>query len=932
MGFFSSSKSRSSGREQSSWGSFLHKCKKVCKNVAASVAETIATPLVRHATKKIVRRIDEASRAIAPVAYYPVNHVILPAAHAVAIPVVYVSAPVIRKSTAFIDKVNSWAFRNIVKPLYKKALVPILRRLRPPFIEKVIFPAVQKVARALDRALVRPIAHGLVPPVARDIFGLAAMSLLERVSRDSGKASLKTEARESLFPEPEPADDAPQYIEAPSPPPPPAPTPRPTREGPSGQGLVQLVLEKFGVQPETRMSSIFTDFVLSNGDEQEPASFSLLCNRCRNHDFHSGPAASEAIQPNYCTVSDLLRSIKGGCRLCSLVFETLDLPKDGSSPGKRVSVETWVEPGRQDGGLGYLDRIKISTEEGDGFKDKYLSFMAHVPSGDERVAGLLKAYLSPSSDPSLSIDFVRTWQKTCKESHGDHCSNRLVGDPIKNASFKFKTPFRLVDIIDERIEENPEDTCEYVALSYTWGDVSPESKKMQKPTLKDNIRGRTDPQGLAPVLGSDTLPAVYRDTIQLAKRLGYRYIWVDAWCNVQDDDLGLQRQIANMGYIFQNADLTIGAATGRAKDSSLFANPRSLAQPFLIYTTIDGEKHPVIISRQLEEVPSILDTRIWVFQEKLLSRRTVEFGPAYTTWKCTQETATSLPVSQSLPAAEGDPLEIDTSTQKLQVWLRALAGLNSGARVAFSPEFAAAWYSAVRNYTKRSWSIREDQIPALMGLATVIERHMGWRHRAGLWQEDMPYGLSWYRDKEPARVDVLSNMRHDADCAPTWSWASRANGPVSFWPRADVERDLVACWKATWVWPTLKDYQRRIILAGEVVEASICQKVNDDDYDWMQRVDNRNITPVEIQGVRAGYAMLDAPMDLKAVSILPLFTLRPDSKHGAWGVGLALIGFVQGSSCYYKRVGLVVLTKKVGTDYDFTEFDEEDDEHKIILA
>ncbi|KAK4176837.1 putative HET domain-containing protein [Triangularia setosa] len=906
------------------FGSLLRTCKKACKNAVASVVEKMVAPVVQHVAKKIVRRINEVSRAITPVAYgvltFPVQGVVAPAGRAIIIPVIVVASPVVRRGSAIVDKVHSWLFRRVVKPLYKGAVLPMLRHLRASLIDKVIVPAIRDVTNALDRALIKPIAQGAVQPVTRDIYGHVAQNIMARVARDFGhsvgpsKTSSEQEMGDPVVEEV--FDPTPKSLDATLAPPPAKKVHFTTlfMKEPSGQDLVKLVLGKFGIRAESRMSHVFMDFILSSGVGEEPVSFSALCDRCQRHCFHSGSRPSDTIPPHHPTVDELLRSIQGGCRLCLLIHETLSLPTDGSLPDKS--------------GLGFISRLRVSSEKNEG----YLSFMSHVPR-DDSIVDLMKAYLSPNTDKTdspISLDFARTWHRTCKESH-DHCSNRMVRDPIKNASLKIKAPFRLVDIIDEKIEEIPDETREYVALSYTWGDMSKEGKKPQKPTLKENIEQRKYTQGLASVLGSETLPAVYKDTIQIAKRLGYRYVWVDVWCNVQDDNVDLEAQITNMGYIFQNADLTIGAGAGRANTSSLFSNQQASTQPFLINTTIDGEKRPVIVSRQLDEVPSILDTRLWVFQEQLLSRRTVEFGLTYTTWRCSHETAVSLPISMTQLVDNGDALEINSSTRKLRAWIREASALSNDTRPKFDHEFAAAWYSAARNYTKRSWSVREDQIPALVGVTSVIARQTGWQHLGGLWREDMPHGLAWYRNREPAREDVLSNKEHEPDCAPSWSWAARANGPVSFWARDDVQRSLVKFVRSSWDWPSKKEAQRRLVLAGEVSEASICQ-VRDDDWDWIQKTDGYTIAPIEIEGVRVGYGMFDAPMVPSGISILPLFTLRPDGEHGAWGLGLALTQIAKGGSCWYQREGLVVLLSKVGTDYDYNEFDEDDDEHKIILA
>lgn len=57
------------------------------------------------------------------------------------------------------------------------------------------------------------------------------------------------------------------------------------------------------------------------------------------------------------------------------------------------------------------------------------------------------------------------------------------------------------------------------------------------------------------------IPKTIRHTIGLVKALGEKYLWVDAFCIVQDDDMDLPAELRNMGAIYDNAYLTVVAAT-----------------------------------------------------------------------------------------------------------------------------------------------------------------------------------------------------------------------------------------------------------------------------------------------------------------------------------------------------------------------------------
>ena len=79
-----------------------------------------------------------------------------------------------------------------------------------------------------------------------------------------------------------------------------------------------------------------------------------------------------------------------------------------------------------------------------------------------------------------------------------------------------------------------------------------------------------------------------------------------------------------------------------------------------------------------------------------------------------------------------------------------------------------AWQGGLGNYTRRRITYLSDKLPALSGMAKVVQQRTGWSYLAGLWREKLLNDLQW---------DVLdyefSNKRSlDVYRAPTFSWAS----------------------------------------------------------------------------------------------------------------------------------------------------------------
>jgi hypothetical protein len=74
----------------------------------------------------------------------------------------------------------------------------------------------------------------------------------------------------------------------------------------------------------------------------------------------------------------------------------------------------------------------------------------------------------------------------------------------------------------------------------------------------------------------ECLPLLFKDTVNVVRRLGYRYLWIDAYCIIQDDTEDLQAEAALMGEIYQKAVLNI-AADGATNSSEPLMRKRSVA-------------------------------------------------------------------------------------------------------------------------------------------------------------------------------------------------------------------------------------------------------------------------------------------------------------------------------------------------------------------
>lgn len=89
----------------------------------------------------------------------------------------------------------------------------------------------------------------------------------------------------------------------------------------------------------------------------------------------------------------------------------------------------------------------------------------------------------------------------------------------------------------------------FAALSYVWGMPQPNCTK------SDNIE--TYLQGIPIQL----IPHTIKDAITSVRKLGLQYLWVDAFCIIQDSRDDKRNEIAQMRHYYEDAYVTLIAAS-----------------------------------------------------------------------------------------------------------------------------------------------------------------------------------------------------------------------------------------------------------------------------------------------------------------------------------------------------------------------------------
>ena len=329
----------------------------------------------------------------------------------------------------------------------------------------------------------------------------------------------------------------------------------------------------------------------------------------------------------------------------------------------------------------------------------------------------------------------------------------------------------------------------YAALSYVWGNSASHCTYL---TNFDRYLNQID---------YDIIPQTLRDAIHVTNGLGLRYLWIDAFCIIQDSDDDKVKELVKMGSIYQDAYITISACSAPGGDAG-FLQDRTLPPHYrLPFHCRDGRQGSVFVGSRADTVSSIfprkepIDRRGWCFQEWLLSPRKLMYTTDTLKYHCH---TTARPVEDSLRAIRTvHSSTLDHAFLPLPLAIRANPDL---ARLSSSELYhrqRMLWGKTVSNYTQRLLTHDTDKLLAFAAVAEQFDRiwqaewHPG-RYVAGLWEKTLPQDLLWYRCREVARNDEL-RPRPSEYLAPSWAWPSVVGHVLTHVGGAYVHSSEVTC-------------------------------------------------------------------------------------------------------------------------------------------
>lgn len=350
-------------------------------------------------------------------------------------------------------------------------------------------------------------------------------------------------------------------------------------------------------------------------------------------------------------------------------------------------------------------------------------------------------------DPEwIDLKLVQEWKTRCIEQHGEKCHN-----PQK---INHSSPSWLIDTYANRLVPG-EGILEFLALSYRWGVTT--GFRTSQHMLEDLQR----PGSLLQEAINGRVPPTIWHVMQLTRIIGERYLWVDAVCIVQDDEIHMMKELKMMGAIYASAKLTIVASDGDAGDG--ICGLRGISQP----REFRQEVVPVFDREQIifRKIPVFLSSlgcspyfkRGWTYQEFSLSKRRLIFADQQVHWICSCEE-----LHEDLIHHEFKPSSI-TIDRSLSLLSDILAG---------QPNFQAL-SALFSDYNFREFTYPEDAMPGLMGMLAILGRSFSGGFLYGLPEMCFDSALMWDCSSKDLERRKRSSRKHSflqTFDLPSWSW------------------------------------------------------------------------------------------------------------------------------------------------------------------
>ncbi|KAK4187494.1 heterokaryon incompatibility protein-domain-containing protein [Podospora australis] len=316
----------------------------------------------------------------------------------------------------------------------------------------------------------------------------------------------------------------------------------------------------------------------------------------------------------------------------------------------------------------------------------------------------------------------------------------------------------------------------FVALSYSWGKLVQTYQ-----TSNENVEAGKKQ------LPINKLEKTIQDAIQATRRLGFKYLWADSLCIIQNNEIDMKIALGSIKNIYENAAFTI-VVEGKDCVSDGFletkASPKTYSLPLYL-----GDKVPKgtvnLVARHHNPTRIGTKSRAWCFEEFLLAPKKIIYGVHEPRWTCRERENLTVRPTEITYANDGLP----------QLPVAPLKKPNEGAQL---------WSTYLMEYTSRHLTKRKDKGKAIAGIGQKLNSYVGdvYVPEMGVFKKQVTEGagliLLWASDPSRKLPKPLVDPGVDKSTppnAPSWSWMATA-APVRFLADKATEGKAAIAWAA----------------------------------------------------------------------------------------------------------------------------------------
>ncbi|KAF2793543.1 HET-domain-containing protein [Melanomma pulvis-pyrius CBS 109.77] len=573
-----------------------------------------------------------------------------------------------------------------------------------------------------------------------------------------------------------------------------------------------------------------------------------VCNTCKSLQKHlrsldGGVQETDAASVVWVatTLPNLRRSTDGGCRACALLLQGILLhhdrfagvtenniritaesfdssgPVHGENAQDHLSVEVrWQklhdgccdgEGGEHDHEEGYPDlKLEFFTDQDDQSPFSAIGRGRHISENLLQDAGL--------STARAMIKDCLSRHSSCRHQKPTTLPRRVLDVLLDDGSKGVRLHEADFDNDEQRYEYG-----EYLTLSHCWGSGKSVLKTTNK-TLQAHKKN----------IPWSALPASFQDAVALTRSLGFRWLWIDSLCIIQDAVLEKHEASLHIDRIFGNSFLTIAATSAAESTEGLFLPKPQLFK--IQATDSKGSLYKIFVREQPShysfkasfdegahmndwELPfnssseanlhTPLLKRAWAYAERLVSPRVLHFTKSEMILECREgyncecgriedsrfDSRTTDSVKQefarivSQNGTHGDMANGSSSSnsdKRIDSMASQLAA-TSLADVAHDSilqrgEALQLWSYIITEYSARDLTYDVDRLSAIVGVAKMLSETLKSGYIAGHWTFNT-LGLLWY-PKDGARTRRPKGSPNNHIDIPSWAWASIEGSPIFF--------------------------------------------------------------------------------------------------------------------------------------------------------